>query len=136
MMEANRGGALIEWAGVGADHALAEIRHLQSFVAQIALDKFRHRPIEKQRARFGVIPEALFDLLARGCIADPGIASVRTFRTPAIRRTRTQRIAQPPDHIAHGVEPVHIAGSKRAHFFDASLVIVPKLDAGAIELTA
>ncbi len=44
-----------------------------------------------------------------------------------------QRIAQPPDHIAHGAEPIHIAGGKRAYFFHASLVVVPKLDAGAIE---
>ena len=48
-MKADRRGACIEWAGVGADHTLAEIGDLQPLVPEVALDKLRHRPVEEQQ---------------------------------------------------------------------------------------
>src|SRR4051812_21784712 len=39
-----------KWTRVRSNHTLAEIRHLQALVAQVALDKFSHRPFEEQRS--------------------------------------------------------------------------------------
>ncbi len=122
-MEADAGGARIERARVRPDHALAEIRDLQAFVAQVALDELGHRPVEEHVLGFIVVAEPRFDLLARGRLADPQIAIAR----------RTQCIAQAAKHVAHRAPAFHVARSESANFRLARVVIVPKLHARAVE---
>ncbi len=122
-MKANRSGARVERAGVGANHALAQIRALQPLVAQIALYKLRHRPIEEQSARLIVRADTLLNLRARRRFADPEVTFAR----------RSQCIAQSRNHVIHRAPAIHIAGRKLAHLGCAQFVIVPKLNAGAVE---
>ena len=106
VMEADAGGAGIERAGVRPDHALPEIRALQALVAQVALDEFGHRPVEKHVLGFAVIAEPRFDLLARGRFADPEIAIAR----------RTQCVTQSAQHVAHRAPAFHVARRESANF--------------------
>ncbi len=66
MVEADRSGAGVEGAGVGADDALAEVRGLQARVAEVVLDKLGHGPVVEQVAGFLVVAEAVVDLVGRG----------------------------------------------------------------------
>ena len=122
-MEPDGCGAGIEGAGVGADNTLPEIGDLQPFVPKIMLDILRHRPIKKYGKRLVVGAEPRFDLGGCWSFANPQIAGAGG----------TKRIAQPADHIAHRAPTGHIAWSHPAHLGFATIVIVPKLDAGAIK---
>ena len=122
-MEPDGCGAGIEGAGVGADNTLPEIGDLQPFVPKIMLDILRHRPIKKYGKRLVAGAEPHFDLGWCWSFANPQIAGAGG----------TKRIAQPADHIAHRAPTGHIAWSHPAHLGFATIVIVPKLDAGAIK---
>src|ERR1700726_1282744 len=123
MVKSNGGGAGIKRARVGTDNALPQVGHLQTLVVQILLDELRHRPLEKQFACFVITAQANFDLLACGSFADPEIALTR----------RPQRVAQSPQHFAHGLPALDILRREGANLSLALLVVVPQLDAGAVE---
>src|ERR1035441_10300575 len=132
-MEADGSGAGIEGAGVGADDALAEVGDLQALIAQVVFDELGHGPVEEDGTRFRVTAEALFDLLAGGRLADPSVAGPGVGTGAAACRCGPQCIAQAADDIAHGVEPGNVGGGEGSDFVFAASVVVPKLNAGAIE---
>lgn len=66
MVEADRGGAGVEGAGVGADDALAEVGGLEALVAEVAGDEVGHGPVEEEVAGFVVVAEAVFDFFLGG----------------------------------------------------------------------
>ncbi len=123
MVKTNGGGTGIERAGVGANDALAEIGDLEAFVDEVVFDKLRHGPVEEHRAGFYVIAEQQFNLLACWRIANPQI----------VFTCGPQRIAQPAKYIAHGLPARHIIWCQRTHGGLAAFVVIPELDAGAIE---
>ena len=90
---------------------------------QVALYELGHRPVEEHVLGLVVVAEPLFDLLARGRLADPQIAIAR----------RTQCIAQPAQHVAHRAPAFDVARSESANFRLAGVVVVPELNARAVE---
>ncbi len=123
VMEADGGGAGIEGAGVGADDALAEVGDLQALVFEVVLDEFGHGPVVEQMAGFIVVAEAVVDFFGGGRVADPEIAVAGG----------TQSVAQAGEAVVHGAPALDIAGRKAADFRFAGGVIVPELNAGAVE---
>jgi len=87
------------------------------------LDHFGHGPVEEDGASFGVVPEAVFDLFAGGTVADPDVSFARG----------AERVAETADDGAHGVPAVDVYGRKFADGFGAALVVIPELNAGAVE---
>src|SRR5258706_6913108 len=123
VMEANAGGSCVEWAGVGANHSLPEVCNLQPFVTQIVFNEFGHRPVEEHVLRLLIVSKPRVNLFARGRLADPHIAVT----------CRTQGIAQSAKHVAHCTPAFDIPRSEFANFRLAPVVVVPELNAGAVE---
>src|ERR1700753_3880727 len=123
MMESHRGCAFIEWARIGADHALSKIGNLKLLVLKIVFDKLRHRPVEKHGSRFAIVAETLFDLFACRSFADPDVSISR----------RPQRIAQAANDRAHGAKSLKILRRETLHLGIALRIVIPELDAAAIE---
>ena len=97
---------------------------LQAFVAEIVLDELGHGPVEEHGAGFLIV-------------AEPQLRSARVW---AHRRSRDRlrpagrkSIAEPANDVAHGVPALHIVGGERADFGFAAFVVIPELNAGAIE---
>src|SRR5258708_7363352 len=74
MMEADAGGSSVEWAGVGTDNPLTEVRDLQPFVAQVVFNELGHRPVARHVPGLLVLPEPVVNLFAGGTLPDPQIA--------------------------------------------------------------
>src|ERR1700753_867103 len=132
-MEADGSGAGIEGAGIGSDDALTEVGDLKALVAQVVFAELGHGPVEQDGSGFGVIAEAFFDLFACGRFANPGVVGVGGGAGAADGGGGPQRIAQAAGDVAHGAGNSDVVGSEGAHFGFAARVVVPKLDAGAIE---
>src|SRR6266567_860090 len=122
-MKTDRRSAGIEGAGVCANHPLSEIRNLQALVLKVALDKLRHGPSKEQGAGFGILAESLFVVLLIWRFIQPKVAGA----------LRTQGIAEAAQHIVHRSPTFHVARREGAHFVGAPIVVIPELNAGAIE---
>ena len=90
-MEADRSRARVKRAGVGSNHASAQIGCLQSLIIEVAFNELLHRPIEEEMLRLRVRAEPLFDLLLRRRLTDPEINAA----------FRTQLIPEPANDIVH-----------------------------------
>src|SRR5260370_36536819 len=60
MMEADAGGSSVEWAGVGTDNPLTEVRDLQPFVAQVVFNEPGPRPDEEHVPGVLLLPQPAF----------------------------------------------------------------------------
>src|SRR5580698_6671 len=136
VMKANRSRALVERTRICADDSLTEIGHLQPFVFEISFDQLGHRPVEEQLPSLIVVAQAVFDLIARGRVSDPKIASRKTINTPrflAALKAWPQRVAQSADHVAHRLEAGDIASAQATDFFKTTLIVIPELNALSVE---
>jgi hypothetical protein len=132
MVESDGGRTRVKRACVCANHSLAKVGALQALVADIALDKFRHGPVEEQAASFCVIGQHFFQLLVRGRISDPCIAPIAIQVAVKHARGWAERISQTTNNIAHGAPALNILRRKAAHFLFATIVVIPKLNAAAV----
>ena len=123
VVKADGGGAGVEGAGVGSDDALAEIGDLEALVAEVALDELGHGPVEEQTAGFFVDAEASVDLGGSGWFAEPDVGGTGG----------TQGVAEAAEDVVHGAPAFDVAGGKAADFFGAAVIVIPKLDGGAVE---
>ena len=121
---ADRGGARIERAGLGANDPLAKIRILQPLVFKVTRHELRHRPVEQHLAGFLVVRPAERR-------SPPAKARRRSTKSPIAGRP--QRIAQPPDHRSHRFPALHVSWRKAPDLFFARVIIIPELHAGSIE---
>ncbi len=129
VVEVHRGRAFIERAGKGADHALAQVGHLQTLVGQVALDVVHHRPVEHQADRLVVALEPLLDLLAARRFTEPQVGRRKRF---ACRACRTQRVAGTAHHIAHRAPAGQVLRRKAQQLGLAGVVVLRQLDVAAI----
>ncbi len=109
-------------AGIGADHTLPEVGHLEPLVLEVVLDAIDHRPLEEEMPGLDVAPQPLVDLLERGGSADPEVASPGG----------PQGVAQPRLDRGKIAPAVNIDGREAANLVLAPLVIVPELNAAAV----
>src|ERR1700761_320496 len=123
MMKSNGGGAGGEWAGIRTDHSLPQVRRLQALIPQVVFDEFGHRPIEQHMLRLLISVKTRFNLFPCRRLTDPHISVV----------CRPQSIAQPADHVIHGAPAFYITECEVANLLLASLIIIPKLNAGSIQ---
>jgi len=96
---------------------------LEALVGEVALDELRHGPIEEQGARFLVVAETVFNLLAGGWVADPKI----------VLAWRSEGVAEAAEHVVHCRPAGDICGRQGADFGGAAILVVPELNAGTIE---
>src|SRR5271165_6212666 len=122
VVEMNRRRAPVVGAGVGADHALAEVGQLQALVLEVILDTFDHRPLEEQMAGLRVAAELLFDLVERGRLADPDVAFAGG----------PKRVAQSRLDRAEIAPAIDIDGGEPANLAFTPFVVIPELDAAAV----
>ena len=117
------GCAGVERAGVGTDHPLAQVGILQPLILEIMLDELCHRPIEQHPARFFILAQASVQLFRGGSVANPKVTIAGG----------PQSIPQTPDHCRHRHPAIHIAGSKAPDLSLARVIVIPQLNAAAIE---
>ena len=123
-MEADGRRAGVEGAGVGADHALAEVG--RSAGARRSGSARRTRPSTSRRGRGGLrrrTPRRSSISASRRRVADPQVAFA----------SRPQGIAEAADDVASWRASLHIAGGEAADLGLAAFVVVPELDARAVE---
>src|ERR1700694_385414 len=123
MMKPNGSGAGIEWTGVGSDDALAQVGDLEPLVFEIFLYEFGHRPVKQQGTRLIVIAKPLLNLLPSWGFIEPHVPV----------SGGAQGIAEAANDVGHLLPADHIARRKGTHFRSAAFVVIPQLDAGAIE---
>src|SRR6516162_8461826 len=122
-MKADARSSRIERARIGSNYALPEVGDLEPFIAQIVFDEFRHGPIEQHMLCVCIIAEPVFDLLARGRIANPQVP------IPCW----AQGVAQPVQYLVHRAPAFDIAQRKTTNLGFTFRVVVPELHAGTIE---
>ena len=92
------------WTGVRSDDPLPEIGQLKTFVSQVMLDAFDHRPLEEEPPGLVILTYPLLELIAGGARDRPRDlhrrpAEVR--REAAVSRRRT--------HSTPGDLPMRVA---------------------------